>query len=56
MAACAAASSGRVFGRLALGRVAEVGQQREVQVLIAVGEEPHLEIVDERAGCAPRCR
>ena len=46
----------RVFRRLALGRVAEVGQQREVQVLIAVGEEADLEIVDERPGCAPRCR
>ncbi len=42
----------RVFRRLALGRVAEVGQQGEVQVLIAVGEEADLEIVDERLMCA----
>ena len=46
MPACAAASSSASSGR-ALGRVAEIRQQGEVQVLIAVGEEAHLEIVDE---------
>ena len=41
-----ASRSGRILRRVALGRVGEVGEQREVQVRIAVGEEAHLEVVD----------
>ena len=42
----ARARSASSSGSVSLGGVAKVGEQREVQVLVAVGEEAHLERLD----------
>ena len=43
-----------VAGQRLARRVAEVGEQREVQVRVAVGEEAHLERLDQRVDALRR--